>query len=214
MGRRALRRIDPSLDLSQHYLEWDDLPDPLTALELFGQNAPFQVEVGSGKGLFLRSASRIHPDHVFLGIEITRKYARFAAAQLANQEQANAKVACADGLRVFAERIPEASVAAVHVYFPDPWWKKRHKKRRVLNAPFLANVQQALQVGGWLELWTDVQEYFDNTRDLIQSATSLSGPHPIDEQVAEHDLDYRTHFERRTRLSGQRVYRAQFRKEV
>ena len=75
-------------------------------------------------------------------------------------------------------------------------------------------MQRVLLPNGWLELWTDVQEYFDSTLDLIRSTTSLTGPHAIEERQAEHDLDYRTHFERRTRLSEQPVYRAQFRKEV
>ncbi|MFV1964030.1 MAG: tRNA (guanosine(46)-N7)-methyltransferase TrmB [Pirellulaceae bacterium] len=210
MGRRALRKIDPSLDLSHHFLEWDDLPNPLTALTMFGHSTPFEVEVGSGKGLFLRTVSPAHPERVFLGIEVARKYARFSAARLAKHEQANAKVVCADGLRVLAERIPDESLAAVHVYFPDPWWKKRHKKRRVLNASFLADVQRVLQNDGRLEFWTDVREYFDSTNDLVRSTTALVGPHTIDERAAEHDLDYRTHFERRTRLNSQPVYRARF----
>jgi tRNA (guanine-N7-)-methyltransferase len=212
MGRRALRRIDPSLDLSQHYLQWEDLPDPVTSNGLFGRDAPFEVEVGSGKGLFLKTVSRARPDHVFLGIEIAHKYARYAAAQLVKQGAVNAKVVCGDGQRVFAERIPANSLAAVHVYFPDPWWKKRHKKRRVLNEGFLANTQRVLRDDGYLEFWTDVEEYFATTVELIHSTTSLIGPQEIREQAAEHDLDYRTHFERRTRLHDQPVYRAQFRK--
>jgi tRNA (guanine-N7-)-methyltransferase len=213
MGRRALRRIDPSLDLSRHYLEWDDLPDPLTARGLFGRDAPLEVEVGSGKGLFLKTVSRARPAHLFLGIEIAHKYARYAAAQLAKRQVANAKVVCCDGLPVFAERIPSASLAAVHVYFPDPWWKKRHKKRRVLNEGFLAGVQRVLREDGYLEFWTDVEEYFTTTLALIHATTSLTGPHAVAEQTAEHDLDYRTHFERRTRLHDQPVYRARFRKK-
>jgi len=210
MGRRALRKIDPSLDLSPYRLGWDDLPRPFSALALYGRTAPFEVEVGSGKGLFLQTASGAHPERDYLGIEISQKYARVTAARLAKQKRTNAKVACADALRIFAELLPDQALAAVHVYFPDPWWKKRHKKRRVLNAQFLSDVQRVLHPGGKLEFWTDVQEYFDTTKQLIQSATSLSGPEGIDEQTAEHDLDYRTHFERRTRLNELPVYRARF----
>ena len=83
VGRRALRKIDPSLDLSKHLLEFEQLPRPWSAAALFGRVAPLEIEVGSGKGLFLRNAARSQPDVDFLGIEIAHKYARFAAAGLA-----------------------------------------------------------------------------------------------------------------------------------
>ena len=137
MGRRALRKIDPSLDLSKHLLEFEQLPRPWSAAALFGRIAPLEIEVGSGKGLFLRNAARSQPDVDFLGIEIADKYARFAAAGLAKAGLPNGRVVSGDALRIFAELIPDNSLAAVHVYFPDPWWKKRHRKRRVMNETFL-----------------------------------------------------------------------------
>jgi len=102
----------------------------------------------------------------------------------------------------------------VHVYFPDPWWKMRHKKRRVMTGPFVADVERVLQAGGGLHFWTDVEEYFQATLDLLAAASRLAGPFAVDERSAEHDLDYRTHFERRTRLLEQPVYRAEFRKSA
>jgi tRNA (guanine-N7-)-methyltransferase len=76
MGRRALRKIDPQLDLSRYLREADDLPAAFDAEALFGRVAPLEVEVGSGKGLFLAGASRAYPDRDFLGIEVAQKYAR------------------------------------------------------------------------------------------------------------------------------------------
>jgi tRNA (guanine-N7-)-methyltransferase len=103
-------------------------------------------------------------------------------------------------------------VAAVHVYFPDPWWKMRHRKRRVLNEKFLREVERVLEPGGTLHFWTDVEEYYESTLELIRTTTSLSGPAAVAESLPEHDLDFRTHFERRTRLHGEAVYRSEFRK--
>jgi tRNA (guanine-N7-)-methyltransferase len=212
MGRRALRKVDPTLDLSAHFREFAQLPCPWDAAALFGRAAPLEVEVGSGKGLFLRSAAAACPEVSFLGIEIAAKYARFAAAAAARRGLANVVVLAGDALRLFAEVLPSESLAAVHVYFPDPWWKKRHRKRRVMNEAFLRDVERTLLPGGMLHFWTDVEEYFQSTLALIAASTRLAGPLPVAEQPAEHDLDYRTHFERRMRLHDEAVYRSQFRK--
>jgi tRNA (guanine-N7-)-methyltransferase len=212
MARRALRKIDPALDLSRHLKTWQELPQPWSPAHLFGRDAPLEVEVGSGKGLFLQSAAIGAPHRNFLGIEIAHKYARYAAARLAKHSLTNAVVIDVDAERVFAELLPDASLAAVHVYFPDPWWKKRHHKRRVMNDRFVCDVARTLAPGASLHFWSDVRDYFDATIELISAHTSLEGPLKVDERPAEHDLDYRTHFERRKRLGGEPVYRAEFRK--
>ena len=212
MGRRALRKIDPSLDLTDHLKTFDQLPRPCTAESLFGRAAPLEVEIGSGKGLFLRNAAAARPEVDFLGIEVARKYAEFAAAGLAKAGLTNAVMVHGDGLRVFQELIPDNSLAAVHVYFPDPWWKKRHRRRRVMRESFLRDIERTLQPGGSLHFWTDVEEYFHTSLELLASTTMLLGPLPVHETPAEHDMAYRTHFERRVRLASEAVYRSEFRK--
>lgn len=212
MGRRALPKIDPTLDVSRHLKTFDELPQPWDASQLFRRTAPLEVEVGSGKGLFLQSAATALPQHNFLGIELAHKYARFAASRLAKRELTNAVVVDGDAQRVFRELIPDASLAAVHVYFPDPWWKKRHHKRRLMNESFIADVERTLEPDGRLHFWTDVREYFELSLELLARFPTLVGPLTVAERPAEHDLDYRTHFERRTRLQQRPVYRGQFRK--
>ena len=212
MGRRALRKPDPSLDLSRHLRETAELPRPIDFQRLFERAAPLEVEVGSGKGLFLASASRAQPDRNFLGIEVAQKYARHAAARLAREQSGNALIVRGDALQLFHDSLPNSSLAAVHVYFPDPWWKKRHKKRRVMNEQMLRDIERTLLPGGSLHFWTDVEEYFATTLEVIASVTTLEGPLAVRERAPEHDLDYRTHFERRTRLHEDPVYRAEFRK--
>ena len=212
MGRRALKKIDPTLDLSRHFLESDQLPPQLDQGALFGRVAPLEVEVGSGKGLFLAAAAEAHPEQNFLGIEIAHKYARYAAARLARKEYPGARVICGDALALFANWIADGALAAVHVYFPDPWWKKKHRRRRVMNEPFVRNIERTLAPGGRLHFWTDVEEYFHSTLELIAQASRLEGPLPVAERPPEHDLDYRTHFERRMRLHQLPVYRSEFRK--
>jgi tRNA (guanine-N7-)-methyltransferase len=212
MPRRALRKIDPALDLQRYLKLPDDLPRPWDAAQLFDRDAPLEIEVGSGKGLFLQSAAECNPGHNFLGIEIATKYARFAASRLARGGLTNGVMVHGDAQPIFADLLPDNSLAAVHVYFPDPWWKKRHQKRKVLNERFVKQVERTLVVGGSLHYWTDVQDRFAETLELLAAETKLVGPLEVAEMPAEHDLDYRTHFERRTRLAEMPVYRAEFRK--
>lgn len=212
MGRRALRKLDPQLELSHHLRTFDDLPPAIDAATMLNRTGDLEVEVGSGKGLFLSAAAATEPEKSFVGIELARKYARYAAARLARRGLMNACVISGDAIRVFRERVTSDSVAAVHVYFPDPWWKARHKKRRVMNEVFVRDIERTLRPGGTLHFWTDVHEYYAATVELLASATRLHGPLQVSERAAEHDLDYRTHFERRMRLHGLPVYRSEFRK--
>ena len=211
MGRRALRKIDPSLDLTPYLFQLEDLEPPFDNASFFGRDAPLEIEVGSGKGLFMQTASASVPDHNFLGIEVAKKYAKYAASRLAKHNLANGKMISGDALRFFREFLGDHSVEVVHVYFPDPWWKKRHHKRRVMNQPFLNDVERVLVPGGTLSFWTDVAEYYDASLELIAEVTQLEGPIPVDQRDACHDLDYRTHFERRMRLRDLPVHRAEFR---
>jgi tRNA (guanine-N7-)-methyltransferase len=187
------------------------LPQPWGQTKLFAVSSrPLEVEIGTGKGLFLQHEATAKPEANFMGIEISEKYARFAAARLAKRGLENALVVHADARRVFSERLPAESLAAVHVYFPDPWWKKRHHKRRILTAAFVGQIARTLESGGRLHFWTDVEETFDNGLAILATEGTLCGPNKVVPREALHDLDYRTHFERRMRLVGKEVYRAEF----
>ncbi len=214
MGRRALPKLDPTLNLAEHLRLVEELPRPWDAAALFADgSAPLEVEVGSGKGLFLQSAATAVPGHNFLGVEVAQKYAHHTASRLAKRNLANAAIAHGDAHRVFRELLPDNSLAAVHVYFPDPWWKKRHRKRRVMNEAFLKDVVRTLVPDGKFHFWTDVEEYFQSGLELVAEHTPLIGPLDVAERPPEHDLDFRTHFERRMRLAELPVYRSEFRKE-
>ncbi len=188
------------------------MPQPLTSQSLFNRNVPLEIEIGSGKGLFLQNASRALPGHVFLGIEVAGKYAKLAAYRLARDRVPNARVLHGDAARILRDYLPDDGLAAVHIYFPDPWWKKRHHRRRIMNAAVLHDIERALAPGGAFHFWTDVRDYFDASLGLIEQCTQLEGPFDVPIEIALHDLDYRTHFERRVRLNDLPVYRAEYRK--
>lgn len=208
MPRRPPRKPAPGLDLSAHLVPIDSLPDPVNPGGLFPTPGPVELEVGSGKGLFLLSASAAAPDRNFLGCEIAVGYARLCAAKLAATGRPNALIIQGDAGFLVRSLLPEACLDGMHVYFPDPWWKARHRKRRVLSELFLSHAARVLKPGVLLHIWTDVEEYFEEAM-VAAAATGLFSP-PREESPKEpvHDLDYRTHFERRTRLAGMPVWRA------
>ena len=175
---------------------------------LFGNDRPVELEVGSGKGLFLANAAGANQGHNFLGIELARKYARLAAERLARLGIANAKVWSGDARDVLARRVPDASLHAVHAYFPDPWWKKRHKKRRVFTDSLVAQLERTIRSGGELHVASDVEDYFAIIRELI-AAHPRFRERPVPELKAPlHELDYLTNFERKYRLEGRPIFRA------
>ena len=147
-----MSRSRPTIDVSFHLIEPGPSNDTgAVAIDwpaLFGNDRPVELEVGSGKGLFLANAAMANPGHNFFGVELARKYARLAAERLAKLGISNAKVWPGDARDVLAHRVPDASLHAVHVYFPDPWWKKRHKKRRVFTETLVAPDRTGDRAGG------------------------------------------------------------------
>ena len=108
---------------------------------------------------------------------------------------------------LLAGAVPSASVQAVHVYFPDPWWKQRHHKRRLFTPEFVAAVARALRPGGRLHFATDVEDYFQRAQQLLRAAPPLHELPPPDAKAPAHDLDYLTNFERKFRKQGKPIYR-------
>jgi tRNA (guanine-N7-)-methyltransferase len=210
MGRRALPKLDNAIDLSHVLTEVSRFNAPWDPQSLFAQPRELEIEVGSGKGLFMLAQSGRSPERNFLGNEIAMKYCRLAAYRLATHDRVNAVMLSGDGMKLFRELLPAECAAAVHVYFPDPWWKARHRRRRIINPGFIHDLERVLKPAGIFHFWTDVEEYFDEACGLIQQESRLTGPHAVAESIAEHDMDYRTHFERRMRKNQHPVFRSQF----
>lgn len=197
------------IDVAPYTLAYPEAP--LDWAEVFGNDRPVELEIGPGKGLFLANAATAQPGRNFVGVELARKYAQRAAERVAKLGLDNVRVIAGDGRRFLAQFVPERSLHAVHIYFPDPWWKKRHKKRRVFTAEFVADAARALVPGGEFHLATDVEEYFGVMMEIM-AARSDFRPQPVPElKDPEHDLDYLTNFERKYRIEGRPIYRASYR---
>ena len=186
------------------------VPDPAAPLDwsaVFGNANPVELEVGFGKGLFLLSSSENYPDVNFAGAEIVRKYQLYTATRLAKRQRTNVRVACADARLFLRDCVGRGSLQALHVYFPDPWWKKRHHKRRVFTAEFVEQAIRVLRVGGRLCAATDVEEYYQLMQELLTPRTQMRALPPPEVGTPAHDLDYLTNFERKFRKQGKAIYR-------
>ncbi len=183
---------------------------PLNWAEMFDNADPVEVEIGCGKGLFLINAATQQPLRNYCGIEIARKYALFAASRVARRGLTNVRVARADAQQVLREWIADRSVATLHVYFPDPWWKRRHKKRRVFTESLVADAARILIDGGELRFASDVEEYYKVMHGLVRRHPQFAEREPTTPREPEHDMDYLTNFDRKSRQAGRVVYRATF----
>ena len=163
-----------------------------------------------GKGLFLLTEAMARPDTNFFGVEIVRKYQLYAATRYAIRKLPNVKTACADAKVLLRDFVPAGSVAAVHVYFPDPWWKKRHKKRRVFTPEFAADAARVLRPGGRLHLATDVEEYFGVMTGIVRAMPAFRELGAETSTAPVEEAGYQTNFERKARLKGTPVWRAVF----
>ena len=199
------------IDASPYTVRFEQLEPPISWPAIFGNDRPVELEIGSGKGLFLTNAGSSHPGRNYFGIELARKYARRAAERVAKRALGNVRVLAGDALLFLNKYVPAASLDAVHVYFPDPWWKARHRKRRVFGEPLVVDLERTLKPGADLHIVTDVEEYFGVIRSLMFTHPGFAVQPEAEPGDPEHDLDYLTNFERKYRIEGRPIYRSSYR---
>ncbi len=146
--------------------------------DIFGRTADVNVEIGSGKGTFLLSQAKLHPQSDFLGIEWANKYYRFAVDRIGRWGLTNVRIIRTDAAAFLAQNLHSESIDCFHIYFPDPWPKKRHHKRRFICKPNILQMIRCLKKAGRINIATDHAEYFEQITDTIQAC--------IDAKIAEH----------------------------
>lgn len=205
-------RPPPPDDLTPWFLTLADLGQPFDWSDFFGNQHPIVLDVGSGRGLFLVNAAVDNPQTNHVGIEIDYREGRRAARRLKKRDMANARVLGGDAAVALEQIIAESSIAEVHVYFPDPWWKRRHRRRRLFTDEFVDLVARVLEPDGELHCWTDVEDYFEVIEVLIDHHPLFESLPPPCERAADHDMDYRTSFERKRRQAGCTIHRGRWRR--
>ena len=185
------------LSAEQGALNWDDQ---------FGASGRRVVEIGFGMGDSLIQMAQADPDAQFVGIEVHRPgVGRLLSRVLAEQIQ-NVRVYAEDAVDVFAQSLSPASLDAIHIFFPDPWHKKRHHKRRLIQPAWVSELTQRLKAGGYLHLATDWEPYAEHMFDVLDDVPSLVNASGTP-RVAVPRPEYRplTKFEARGERLGHRV---------
>lgn len=172
-GKLSFRRRVPRVLLDGlPIVEGGENPPRFDALVPAGF-AHVDIEVGPGKGAFLLAASEARPDTFVLGIEAAPAYAQYAAARLQKAGRHNAALLI-DNAKVYLEdRVPAASLDRLHVYFPDPWPKRRHRGRRFFTPDVTVTIERALKPGGWLLVATDNAAYAGQICTILGAAAGL-----------------------------------------
>lgn len=185
----------------------DEVPLPLTAEALFGRSCRWELELGVGKGRFAIAWAQAHPEIGLLGVERARKYLELTALRAARAGISNLRLAHTTAEDLLFRCLGESSVAAVHVYFPDPWPKKRHHKRRFFKPENVARLAQVMHEGALLRVKTDHGEY----AGVIAQVVAADGRFvPISEEQAFAHIPM-THFEIKYQGQGRPVYRMAWR---
>jgi tRNA (guanine-N7-)-methyltransferase len=198
--QRALDELYPRYGLSP------SAGETLDFAAIFNNQQPVLLEIGFGNGQTLTSMASAQPENNFLGIEVHRPGVGNALLQIEKLALSNVRVICEDAVEVLKQHIPDHSLAAVYIFFPDPWHKKRHHKRRLVQVDFINLLKQKLSSGGRLHMATDWEAYAQHMLHVmseVEGFTNLAGEGQYSDKP-----DYRplTKFEQRGLRLGHGVW--------
>jgi tRNA (guanine-N7-)-methyltransferase len=203
--QRALAELWPKygVEFSPVRLDWQTL---------FGRAAPRMLEIGFGAGEALLEFAGAHPEIDCIGIEVHRPGVGRLLLGAQTAQLGNLRVICHDAVEVLQHQVAPASIALVHIFFPDPWPKKRHHKRRLIQPAFVELLAQAIAPGGTLRLATDWEPYAQHMREVIDASPAFANVAVEAGFVARSAERVLTRFERRGRRLGHGVWDLEYRR--
>lgn len=172
--------------------------------KLFGNDNPVILEIGSGKGRFLIGTAIERPDVNLIGIEKSLHYHRVIRDRILKRNLRNIRLINHDAYLVMREMLPEESISEIHVYFPDPWPRKKEKKRRIIRPDVLEQMKRVLVPGGSGIYVTDHQEYFEEAAPHVEAAFRS------ERRIPGPDDPPRTNYEAKYRAEGRPIYEIRF----
>jgi tRNA (guanine-N7-)-methyltransferase len=187
-------------------------PARLDLQALFGRAAPHMLEIGFGAGEALLEFATAHPEMDCIGIEVHRPGVGRLLLGAEAATLRNLRVICHDAVEVLQHQLAPASIELAHIFFPDPWPKKRHHKRRLIQAPFVELLAQTIAPGGTLRLATDWEQYAQQMRDVIDASSKFVNVAADAGFVARSAERALTRFERRGQRLGHGVWDLEYRR--
>ena len=186
--------------------------EPITFSEFFGNSHPVEMEIGCGKGKFLVARSIGNPGTNFLGIDRVSKFMNIGKTRAQKRALANIRFLRAEARAFLTEAIAPGSVSVFHIYFPDPWPKRRHQVRRVFTAELLTLLRARLAPGGLVEIATDDQDYFAAMKKTIAATAELW--ENVRETMDERILDgmNKTNYELKWAAEGRSLFYVELKK--
>ena len=203
--RRALEDLWPRFGVA-------DSSDRLDLGVLFGRTAPVILEIGFGDGQSLCAMAAAHPEQDYLGAEIHRPGVGRLLRDLGAQAIKNVRVMCEDACSMLANKVQDEQLHGVHLFFPDPWPKARHHKRRLVQAEFVELVRCRLVVGGYLHLATDWEHYAQHMMVVMTHAPGFENSAGTGRFAPRPQNRPFTKFERRGQRLGHGVWDLIFRR--
>jgi tRNA (guanine-N7-)-methyltransferase len=179
---------------------------PLDPATVFGRNAPLTLEIGFGNGETLVALAAAHPERDYLGLEVHRPGVGHLMLRAAELGLTNVRAVCRDAVEVLQQCIPSGSLDEVLLYFPDPWPKKRHHKRRIVQPDFVALVASRLRTGGTLRMATDWEPYAIHMLEVASGCAELRNESAEGRYVPRPASRPMTRFERRGQRLGHGVW--------
>ncbi len=203
--QRALAQLWPKYGI-------EFAPSPLDARVLFGRDAARTLEIGFGNGENLAALAQSHPERDFLGVEVHRPGVGRLLRELESARITNVRLICHDALEVFERQIGSGWLQEILIFFPDPWPKKRHHKRRLIQGAFAELLAARLAAGGVLRIATDWQPYAADMLSTLAGVASLENLSPDGTFVTRPAERRPTRFERRGTRLGHQVWDLAFRR--
>ncbi|HSZ55669.1 MAG TPA: tRNA (guanosine(46)-N7)-methyltransferase TrmB [Tepidisphaeraceae bacterium] len=198
-------QVDHELIVEPIGLDVERLSRPIDWRELFGNEQPVELEIGMGKGTFLTEQARARPEVNFFGIEWARWYWRYASDRLRRNDCSNVRTVRAEAGYFLSEFVADGSLSVLHIYFPDPWPKTRHHKRRLVQEPFMRQVERVLVPGGRVQIVTDHQDYFEQIETVVKASKLTVIDYNRPGSASEGEF-VGTNFERKYRREGRPFY--------
>jgi len=203
---RALRELWPRFGI-----ENDD--GLLDLDQLFGSNAPVILEIGFGNGEATWQMASAHPEENYIAVEVHQPGVGHLLIKIEEHGIENIRIACADATEFLRNRVPEESLGGVRIYFPDPWPKKRHHKRRIIQPSFVRALASRMRLGAILHLATDWEPYAEHMLEVIGGVEGLTNLSASDGFSDKPEWRPETKYEKRGERLGHTVKDLLFVKE-